>query len=487
MRIALVRTYQPLLIDEIAHPLGIMALDAYLRERGYDDIHLADMRLKKETPEQLVTRVLALEPDVIGLSSLSLEKDAIHEVTRLIKERAPRVITVLGGPYATASTRTVMRDPTVDYVVVGEGEITFYELLESIRGGNEPGSVAGILYRRDGQVVETPARPTIADLDQLPLPSWDRIDMEAYEAHRSTQRFTDGRWAVFYTSRGCPFKCTYCHDVFGKKFRARSPEKVIEEMELLIERYGVRSFQFYDDIFNFNKARVLEICRCIREKGWKIDLQFPNGVRADMMDAEILQAMRSAGTYRLSYAIESASPRIQKNIRKHLKLEKMKQLIADTEEAGILVHGFFMLGFPGETREEVLSTVKFALQSRLHTAGFFLVTPFEGSPLSDAYLESAAGEFHGEEWQFYDNPHSLSEVPADEIKRIQRSAYLRFYLNPFRMARMLRLLPRKRVVLRLVPAFLRIVATGFKIRGAGQTSIERKPEKTLSMPDPVNT
>src|SRR5207302_8133324 len=110
----------------------------------------------------------------------------------------------------------------------------------------------------------------IADLDVLPFPSWERIDMPAYEAADSVERFTAGRWAVFYTSRGCPFKCTYCHDVFGKKFRARSAAKVVEEMELLIERYGVTDFQCYDDIFNFNKPRVLEICRLIEKKGWKI-------------------------------------------------------------------------------------------------------------------------------------------------------------------------------------------------------------------------
>jgi anaerobic magnesium-protoporphyrin IX monomethyl ester cyclase len=475
MRIVLIRTYQRSIVDDLGHPLGIMALDAYLRTRGYDDIELFDMRLRKESPTEILDRVLPLQPDVIGLSSLTIERDAIHELTRLIKARRPQATTVLGGPYATSSKRTVMRDPAVDYVVVGEGEITFHELLETLRSGADPAAVSGILYRRGGEVLQTPDRPTIADLDTLPFPSWDRIDMDAYERFPGMNRVAGGKWVVLDTSRGCPFKCTYCHDVFGKRFRARSPAKVVAEMQLLNEKYGITDFHFYDDIFNFRKDRVLEICRLIRERGLKIHMQFPNGVRADMMDTELLAAMKAAGTYRVCYAIESASPRIQKSMKKRLKIEKVRQLIDDTDRMGILVHGFFMLGFPGETREEVLSTVKFALASKLHSAGFYLVTPFEGSPLSDEYLQPSI-EMHGTDFSYYDNPHSLSEVPAEEIKRIQRSAYLRFYLNPRRVWRVMRLLPRKRAILRYLPIFLKVVMSSIKIHGADEQSFAHGPD-----------
>jgi radical SAM superfamily enzyme YgiQ (UPF0313 family) len=475
MRIALVRTYQRQMVDDIAHPLGIMALDAYLRERGYDDIHLHDMRLKKETPEEAATKVLALNPDIVGLSSLTLEKDSVHALAGIIKKRAPHVTVMLGGPYATSSRLTAMRDPAIDLIVVGEGEITFHELLETMKQGGDLSTVQGIVYREAGEVKETPERPYIQDLDILPFPSWDRIDIEAYDAAGCVDALTASRWVVFYTSRGCPFRCTYCHDVFGKKFRARSPQKVIDEMELLHDRFGIRSFQFYDDIFNFDKKRVLEICRLIVEKGWKIDMQFPNGVRADMMDVELLAALKSAGTIRVNYAIESASPRIQKSVRKFLKLDKVKKLIEDTDRMGILVHGYFMLGFPGETREEIQSTIDWAVNSRLHTAAFYLVCPFEGTPLSEQYV-APAKETHGTDWEYFNNPHSMSEVPAAELKKLQREAYLKFYLNPLRMLRFARLLPRKSVFLRFVPIFLKIVGSGFKIQGANKDSWDHAPE-----------
>jgi len=478
MRIVLIRTYQRSVVDDLAHPLGILALDAYLRTKGYDDIHLFDMRLRKETPSQILDRVLPLQPDVIGLSSLTIERDAIHQLAALIKARRPQTVTVVGGPYGTSSTQTIMRDPTVDYVVVGEGEVTFHDLLDTIGNGGDPATVRGILYRRDGEVFQTPPRPTIQDLDTLPLPSFDRIDMEAYERYPSMNRLVSGRWVVLDTSRGCPFKCTYCHDVFGKKFRARSPVNVVEQMQHLNERYGITEFHFYDDIFNFKKDRALEICRLIQERGLKVHMQFPNGLRADLMDVELLAALKAAGTYRVCYAIETASPRIQKSMKKNLKIEKVRALIEATDRLGILQHGFFMLGFPGETREEVRSTVRFALQSKLHSAGFYLVTPFEGSPLSDEYLQPAK-DFHGNDFSYYDNPHSLSEVPAAEIKRIQRNAYLRFYLNPRRIWRVLQLLPRKGALLNYVPVFLRIVLSSIKVHGADEKSFARAPD---SMP-----
>lgn len=476
MRIALVRTYQRMIADNLAHPLGIMALDAYLREHGYADNHLFDMRVRKETPAALLDRLLPLRPDVVGLSALTIELDTVHELAALLRQRAPGVKIVVGGPYATSSRQTIMRDASIDAVVVGEGEVTFVELLDAMRTGGDLSRVRGILYRKDGVVHETAERPYLADLDALPLPSWDRVDMREYERCDPQDRLAHRKWAAFYTSRGCPFKCTYCHDVFGKRFRSRSAGRVIEEMALLVEKYGVREFHFFDDIFNFDKRRVVAICNEIVRRGWKIWLQFPNGLRADMLDLPTLQAMKAAGTFRVSYAIESASPRIQKQVKKNLKLDRVRKLVEDTDRLDILVHGFFMLGFPGETREEVLSTVDWAVSSRLHSAGFFLVSPFEGSPLAEEYV-GGAQQLPGEAWAYYDNPHSLSEVPAREIKRIQKLAYVRFYANPWRIARALQLVPDKKAIFKIGRLYARVLSSGIKWHGADAKSFDHRPSR----------
>lgn len=476
MRIALVRTYQRMLADNLAHPLGIMALDAYLRQHGYEDNHLFDMRVRKETPDQLLARLLPLRPDVVGLSALTIELDAVHELAALLRRRLPGAKIVVGGPYATSSKRSIMRDPCIDVAVIGEGEDTLVELLDAWRTGGELSRVRGILYRSGGVVHETAERPYLTDLDALPLPSWDRVDMAAYERCDPQDRLAHRKWAAFYTSRGCPFKCTYCHDVFGKRFRSRSPARVIEEMALLIEKHGTREFHFFDDIFNFDRRRVVAICDEIVRRGWKIHLQFPNGLRADMLDVPTLEAMKAAGTFRVSYAIESASPRIQKQVKKHLKLDRVRTLIEETDRLGILVHGFFMLGFPGETREEVLSTVEWAVSSKLHSVGFFLVSPFEGSPLADEYV-GAAMRLPGEAWAYYDNPHSLSEVPAAEIKRIQKIAYLRFYAKPWRIARVIQLLPDKTALLKIARLYARVLSSGIRWHGADAKSFDHRPSR----------
>src|SRR5262249_21181368 len=155
-----------MVVDEIAHPLGILSLHAYLRERGVGDVHLHDMRLARETPERALARVLPLRPDVIGLSSLTIERDAVHALLRLIKGADPRIVTVLGGPYPTSGPETAMRDPHLDFAVVGEGEQTFHELIDALAQKSPLSSVAGLVHRDDGKVIRNAHRETIADLDQ---------------------------------------------------------------------------------------------------------------------------------------------------------------------------------------------------------------------------------------------------------------------------------------------------------------------------------
>ncbi len=460
-------------VDMIAQPLGIMSLDAWLRRHGYEDIHLFDMRLKKESPRAFVPRLLAGRPDVVGLSSMTIEKDCVHHLAALIKQRAPEVIVVVGGPYGTSSATTIAKDQNVDYVVVGEGEHSFTQLLDTLRDGGDPALVHGLVLRRGGQIIETPSRATIEDLDELPLPSWDRIDMAAYQQVFQDDNLTGQPWAVVQTSRGCPFRCTYCHNVFGKRFRAQSAQRVLAELEVLVERYGIRELHIYDDIFNFHKQRLIEICDGIAERGWNIHIQFPNGLRTDLLNRDVLEALRRAGTFRVSIAIESVTPRIQKQVKKYLNIKRVERNIAIADELGMMMHGFFMLGFPGETRQEILDTIEYACRSRLHTAAFFLVTPFEGSELSDDYVQPAEA-LHGDSFNYYDNPHSMAEVSARELRWLQRYAYFRFYGNPRRVIRFVHKLPVKRRLLRYSLLFAQIVSGRLAVHGANEDSFKYK-------------
>ncbi len=178
------------------------------------------------------------------------------------------------------------------------------------------------------------------------------------------------RCAPIFTSRGCPFGCIYCHNVFGKKFRARSAENVLDELSMLKREYNIGEIEIIDDCFNIDLSRAKEIARGIIDRKLDIAISFPNGIRADHMDKELVDLLKEAGTYRVYYAVETASPRLQKLIRKNVDLDRPKEIVDYTAAQGIMTCGFFMMGFPTETEEEIRMTIDYACRSKFHQVLF---------------------------------------------------------------------------------------------------------------------
>jgi len=271
----------------------------------------------------------------------------------------------------------------VDYCAIGEGEVTLSELLEELAHGDSRPQTPGIASRVHGQEVFTGPRTCIEDLDSIPFPAWHLIRLEDYFLKATShQMYVRPEFMTLVSSRGCPYQCIYCHNVLGKRFRARSPENVLDELDILYNRFGIRDLQIQDDVFNLIPKRAKAICDLMVRRGIRMNISFPNGVRGDLMDEELLRKLKDAGTFKISYAAESGSERIQKLIRKNVKLSKLKEVIEQTDKAGIFAHGFFMLGFPTETIEDMRQTVEFALSSKLHSATFFVVNTFGGSELA---------------------------------------------------------------------------------------------------------
>jgi radical SAM superfamily enzyme YgiQ (UPF0313 family) len=332
--------------------------------------------------------------------------------------------------------------PGVDCCVIGEGEETFAELLPLLMARAPLGGVAGLCYREaDGSVVRTGSRASIEPLDRLPIPAWDLVDLQAYSDKVVSMNYglmAARPYAPIFTSRGCPYQCTYCHGVFGKRARFRSPASVLEEMALLVERYGVREFHIYDDIFNLHAGRAAEILDGIAARGWNVKLAFPNGVRGDLLTAELLRRFRRAGTYLMCFAVETASPRLQKLVRKELDLERVRENIDLARKEGIIPLGFFMLGFPTETVEELRATVDWACHSRLLRAFFFNVVPYQGTALAEAAREAHPTFDFDPTRHYHQSSAYYTESTGVDIAMLQRKAYLRFYLNPMRIAAILR-------------------------------------------------
>ncbi len=440
-----------------------MSLASFLREKisGFE-ASITDMLPDRVDVEQAVRRALEFEPEVLGLSAVTMEGVEMHELARAAKKLRPDLPIVAGGPHPTTAPRDTLSNEAIDLIVRGEGELTFAELLPGLLAGErKPGDVAGIGFRENGDVRLNPLREEIVDLDSMPLPAYDLITLENYwEMLRFGTTYARKEYATLSTSRACPYRCTYCHRIFGTRYRAQSPETVLRDLATLAEDFGAREILFVDDCFNLDKKRVAAICDGIVERGLDFTISFPNGIRGDIMDRATLEKLKAAGTYRVTYAIETASPRMQRFIKKNVKLDRLKRVIEETDGLDIMVDGFFMVGFPGETRAEVQRTLDYALESRLHTANFWFVTPFEGTELFEQARELGFTVTSGHKHMHYIDPSTdLSEVPPPQLKKMLQKTFLKFYLNPWRLWRIWKLFPNKLQLPSLLWRFIKISAT----------------------------
>jgi radical SAM superfamily enzyme YgiQ (UPF0313 family) len=457
-RIFLVKVGHRTARQKFGQPLGIMMLAAYLRrEMPGVELKLRDMLPDNLTIADLVREIRDYQPDILGISAMTYESEEMAALAKAVKAFRPDLPIVAGGPHATTMPLRVLALPEVDLIVRNEGEVTFAELAPRLLAGERQPEIPGVGFRRNGQPYLTPPRAFHPDLDSLPFPAWDLVRMERYwDIPRFGTAYRFRPYMSVFSSRACPFNCTYCHRLFGQKFRARSVENVIEELKILYHQHGVREIHFIDDCFNFDQKRAMAICDRIVEEGLRIAINFPNGVRGDIMTPELLRKLKEAGTYRITYAVESGSPRIQKYMKKNLKLDRVKEMIAETDRLGMMVDGFFMVGFPTETREEVQATLNFALESRLHSANFFFVTPFEGTELWQQALQAGMQvQADSDRFTYFYPETDLSEVPPQELARMVSRAFLRFYLNLWRLWRILRLFPNKKQLPWLLWLFLK--------------------------------
>jgi len=435
----------------ITPPMGIMHVAGALREKGDYSIKISDSRLLGGRVDDVMPRLRLEEPDIVGLSSITMEAPFMHGLAARIKAEFPRTVVVAGGPHPTMYPEDTLSDPNIDYAVIGEGEETFCELVDAISNGddNDVRNVRGIARRENGQVVQNEPRPFIENLDTLPFPAWDLIDREGYARRNSMANLGKRPYMGMFTSRACPYNCVYCHRIFGKGFRPHSPRYVLDMMETLTRDFGINEYEIYDDIFNWDPGRMSEICEGIGRRNLDLRLIFPNGLRGDILTEPQVQSLVDAGTVYVCLAIETASPRLQRKIRKNLKLDRLKNTMDWFAAKRIYQVGFFMLGFPSETLEELQLTVNFALHSPLHAAYFFIVTPFRGTELFDMAgneaIERARSGF--EDHDYFKGNYNMSAVPDDLFFTVQRRAFRNFYLHPRRIWRILRDHPNRRCLM----------------------------------------
>jgi radical SAM superfamily enzyme YgiQ (UPF0313 family) len=394
-------------------PVGLMYVASSARLHNPDvHIEILETSLDGRSDEELAAKLLDYRPDLIGIRSISLFEDELKRVAELARSILDVPI-VAGGPIATVRRGSLLSAiPAIDLLVVGEGELPFSRLLSG-------SSTNGLVFRQGDQIIDLGDGDVVDNLDELPFPDYSLVDLSRYQEHLS-YAYNHRRQGVLLTSRGCPFLCTYCNTFAGKTARLRSADNVVAEMELMSRDHAIEDFYVVDDIFNMDRHRTAAIFgRIIRlHKNWR--LYFVNGLRADIMTRELVDLMADAGTVWVTYAVESGSPRIQKLVKKNMRLDQAAEIINYSQERGMVVNINTMYGFPTETGRDAQQTLDYLAQ--LHMPSLlpyhFCLRGYEGCEIVDqaaeagwdtsAFLADGALSYH-------DMPRGTATFPKSEM------------------------------------------------------------------------
>jgi anaerobic magnesium-protoporphyrin IX monomethyl ester cyclase len=358
-------------------PIGLASIAAFLEKEDAECV-IIDANVTEEKPAEIFARLKIFGADVIGIQMNVVTAQAGVELAKLIRDdQEVHAKVVLGGPFATNKYEKLLNDTGASAIVRGEGEQTFLEFCQ----GKDLGTIEGLAFRdEEEKLVITKDRELFPDINKFPYPAYHLLpNLKEYRSRSRKMPF-----APIFTSRGCPFRCTFCNaNIFGKTFRARSPKNVIGEIDMLVKKFGVRQIDIIDDNFSEDVPRAEKIIDLIISRNYNIAINFQNGLRADRLTKELVHKMKLAGVYKLGIGIESANARIRNKIKKGLDLKHVENAIKWCREEGIITIGFFMLGFPDDTEETLQETIDYAIKLNPSLANFSLVVPLPGTDLYD--------------------------------------------------------------------------------------------------------
>lgn len=370
-------------------PYGLATIAAVLRKDGFD-VEIYDINARRPSKEEIIAGLERTSWDLVGLSGLITTYGFQQWLIPELKKMNPETLVVSGGGLATSCTALLFQETEVDVAVLGEGEKVFLTLCRAFSFGASWEDVAGIWFRSNGHIVKNDRQVDIEDLDRVPFPAWDLLPMNIYLANpiwgdvaNNSSSFREdinvSRSINIISSRGCPFSCNYCYHLFGRsKYRFRSAQNVIDEIEVLVDRYGVDFIGFVDDNMMASEKRLLEFCDLMEEKRFPVTWGCHG--RVTSAEPEVLTRMAETGCVWIGYGVESGSQKMLDAMNKKAKVEEARQAIVETRKAGIYPNTTFIFGYPGETLETIQETVDFKRELGLK-CGSFYATPYPGSPL----------------------------------------------------------------------------------------------------------
>ena len=379
-------------------PIGLTYLAAFLENDGYevailDAANEGYYQVKEDgdfityglSDQEIKKRLADFNPQVAGVSIIfSTQSDNGKDILELIKEVNPEIITLSGGSHPTYAANEMLDCPFLDYIILGEGELALSQFLFALNNDKDVSEIKGLAFKKQDAKIINNEKQYVEDINVLPFPALHLLNMEKYfEINLPQNPYPLGkRVAQIITSRGCSARCIFCTttNFWGNRYRPRTAENVVGELQELKERYNIDEIQFTDDNITLDKKRALAIFEAIKK--FQLKWCVPQGIAVWALDDELLEKARETGCYQLTFAIESGNQDVlSKIIKKPLVLSKVKPLVKKAKKLGIKVHAFCICGLPGETKEQMQETYDFALDCGFDSASFFAATPLIGSEL----------------------------------------------------------------------------------------------------------
>ncbi|SEM49946.1 B12 binding domain-containing protein [Syntrophus gentianae] len=409
-------------------PQGLLSIAACLLQEGHD-VFLYDCLGPGVSPDLnvQVKTVLAYQPDLVGFSATTSSFPDAAEMAGKIKKASAAISTVCGGVHVSALMGDLLAAyPAFDFLCAGEGEDTLTELA----GGKTPEEIPGLIRRQGSEVVVNPPRSPIPDLDTLPFPAYEKLKGFPKDYHLPLFSYVHTPGATMITSRGCMYSCSYCdRSVFKRGFRYNSAPYIYEHMNYLRTRFGVRHVNIYDDLFTFDRKRIVELCETLCRR--PLGMNFNCAVRVGHTDDALLSMLKEAGCLMVSLGVESADPQMLARHKSGVSLEAVRDTVKRIQDAGLRAKGLFMMGLPGETEESIRKTSDFIIDLGLDDMNMAKFTPFPGAPLWPTIREEGMFE---EDWRLM-NCLNFVFVPRgiesrERLDQLYNGHVKRFYSDP---------------------------------------------------------
>jgi anaerobic magnesium-protoporphyrin IX monomethyl ester cyclase len=430
--------------------IGVAYVAGYLRSKGLT-VSILDSEVLHLTIDDVAVKIREFAPDAIGLGPFTEEILSAYEVCKIAKQINPHMLTVMGGPHASAIPERTLREcPSIDVVICGEGEIAFWEVLQS----SSLESVKGLVYRSGDSIITTDSRTHVKNIDSLPYPAWDLFPIEAYRGilirNFSEQSGLPTLQLPIISSRGCPYQCIFCYKTLPG-FRAREASNVIDELEFNLKTYGATDFFFVDGTFGVDRKKGEAICDEIIKRGLNTKITFEVETRVNIVNDRFMAKLKKAGCVQVYFGVESGDQEMLKVIKKDITLEMAEKAVAMAKKHGLITTCTFVICLPGETKKAIKKTYRFARKLDPDFIAVGIMIPYPGTYVREL-AETGRGNYRliSDDWRDYmkqkGGPLELMDINIHQLRKIHEWEYLKYFMRPRKLLFLLKNVPKKKLL-----------------------------------------